>query len=349
MKKLFRLLAISFFTLLTGIGLLGSHINAVTPVYAAEEVSVPQYSLVQRALGEKPTDTDVAEVTTYLSKEVHLLADSFKVQIKELGGKSTVRINGLYISDPKNIFDEKDGSDIEVNENHYHIQFTTLKWIGDSNIRASSDTTGKVIEIIGDGVTSSGRVSCTLFVTFSKYTDYDEGAMTQSISIPGIDLAYDYISVSVTRSFWQTVGNLLSNSTVFILIATACVTIIGRSAIKIFRFGVNYKSNFATVEQQEKFESSMRQELRANKAETQDAVLKICLREINRETRPLKDIQEMAEKLRTDREILDIKLNSIDQKYNEIRKLSENINQLEQKVNRLQYGEGTTEVRRSGK
>lgn len=157
------------------------------------------------------------------------------------------------------------------------------------------------------------------------------------------------IKIDKEATFIDTISKILSTSTILTLIITLAVTIVGKASIKIFRFGVNYKSTFATVEQQEKFEASIREELRVNKTEMQDNILKICLREITRETRPLRDIQTLANGLQTDREILNVRLDSIDQKYNEMRKLSDNVNQLEQKVNRLQYSDGTSDIRRSGK
>jgi len=162
------------------------------------------------------------------------------------------------------------------------------------------------------------------------------------------EVTYD-VNIKPYETVLGTIKGILSSSTVLVLIFTVAVTVIGRFAIKIFRFGVNYKSNFATVEQQEKFEKSIREELRSAKTEIQDNILKICLREIQRETKPLRDLQTMASSIERDREILNVRLDSIDQKYNEVRKTAENINQLEQKINRLQYGDSTSDVRRSGK
>lgn len=174
-----------------------------------------------------------------------------------------------------------------------------------------------------------------------------EGTVAIVCDVGDVDMVK--IKIEEEASFVDTVSKLLSSSTVLTLIITLAVTVIGRASIKIFRFGVNYKSTFATAEQQEKFENSMREELRNTKTEMQDNILKICLREITRETRPLRDIQSLATGLQTDREILTVRLDAIDQKYNEMRKLADNVNQLEQKVTRLQYSETTSEVRRSAK
>lgn len=167
------------------------------------------------------------------------------------------------------------------------------------------------------------------------------------------DLTGPRITFIMTVNAYESIGSIISSilksSTVLILIISISTTVIGKFAIKIFRFGVNYKSNFASVEDNERFKESVRKELATNKEQTREDVLKMCLREISRETRPVRDLTEMYNDVQKDREILEIRLNHIDEQYNEIKKVSENISNLENKVTRLQYGEGTSEVRRSGK
>lgn len=326
MKKLFRLLAISFFSLLCGIGTITTQKQEVKAVYAENDVVLPTRA------GSNST------VEQRILQDLYVKFDENSVSIKTtdtktIGYEIRSRQNETYVlkyTDSNPMTYTFEGVD-------YVFKMDLVAAIGINDIYARLSTDSNSINIwTNTGENMTGTVSVDI-------------SLKEINNLVVIDKIKGSIHVTISKPVIDTITGFFKNTSVIIIIATVCVTVIGRSAIKIFRFGVNYKSNFATVEQQEKFENAMRQELRANKTETQDAVLKICLREINRETRPLRDIQEMAEKLKTDREILDIKVSSIDQKYNEIRKLSENINQLEQKVNRLQYGEGTNEIRRSGK
>ena len=327
MKKLFRLLAISFFSLLCGIGVITTQKQEVTPVFAVNEPVALRAAATDQSDVEKDLNIEFAEASIAM-KTTETKTVSYAVKSRTTDYTLT--------------YGETHPSTYVFNGVTYELKIDAVDITGVNTIYARKSSDGKSVNIWSDnGENASGTVIIDVVIKAINITPDDYTLDSFHLS--------SGIHVTISKPVIDTIAGFFKNTSVIIIIATACVTIIGRSAIKIFRFGVNYKSNFATVEQQEKFENSMRQEMRANKTETQDAVLKICLREINRETRPLKDIQEMAEKLKTDREILDIKVTSIDQKYNEIRKLSENINQLEQKVNRLQYGEGTNEFRRSGK
>lgn len=200
----------------------------------------------------------------------------------------------------------------------------------------SYDTLGNANVLIA----GTAQGSCTI-IFLGSYHERTDAFSTAKVS--------STIVVEPYETFVSTIKGILSSRTILILVLTVAVTVVGKTSIKIFRFGVNYKSNFATVDQQEIFEQNIRKELRESKTEIQDNILKVCLREINRETRPLRDLQTMASNIERDREILNVRLDSIDQKYNEIKKVAENINQLEIKVNRLQYGETSSDVRRSGK
>lgn len=181
--------------------------------------------------------------------------------------------------------------------------------------------------------------SCKLVFYGSLHERGDESA---------VNVAYN-ITVKPYESIGSIIQSILTSNTVLILIISVAFTVVGKFALKIFRFGVNYKSNFASVEDNEKFKNDIRKELIANKDQTRDDVLKICLREISRETRPVKDLSSQMTEFLNKKEALDVRLKSMDEKYDEVKKAYENINQLSQRVQRLEYGEGTSDVRRSGK
>lgn len=195
-----------------------------------------------------------------------------------------------------------------------------------------------VVQISATGGTGTSVIKCQSFLsTDTSYTT----VISEKIASVNI------VKKDSTAS--EIISSILDNKTVIIFIIGIAATILCRTAVKIFRMGAQYRTNFATVAQQEKFQDSIREEIRNSKNEIQDSLLKICLREINREMKPLNDLQKLSEDLATSKEILDVKLNNIEDKYNEIKHITENVNVLEKKVNNLQYGDATSEIRRSGK
>lgn len=124
-----------------------------------------------------------------------------------------------------------------------------------------------------------------------------------------------------------------------------------KSAVKIYRLGLESRTDYMTKEDGEKFKAESRQEMKEAKKDLSSDILEICIRDIHKEMKPLKEVQSMAETIKTDRQVMDVKLNAIEEKYEEIRKLSDEVKLLNTRVNNLQYGQSETAegTRRSGK
>ena len=86
------------------------------------------------------------------------------------------------------------------------------------------------------------------------YASLDEAA-TNLIAQNAIVI--NLISRDSTTS--EIIDSILNNTTVIVTTISIAASILCKVAIKIFRFGVNYKSNFASVEQQKDFELIKRQ------------------------------------------------------------------------------------------
>lgn len=146
----------------------------------------------------------------------------------------------------------------------------------------------------------------------------------------------------------EIIDSILNNTTVIVTTISIAASILCKVAIKIFRFGVNYKSNFASVEQQKDFESEVKEELRAAKSEIQENVLKSTMRVIERETAPLKELRSIQEDVKATKLNIDMQLKNVDSKYEDLRKTSDSVRDLEKRMNTLQYGDSEPS-RRSGK
>jgi hypothetical protein len=145
------------------------------------------------------------------------------------------------------------------------------------------------------------------------------------------------------------ISSLLQNSSVYVPIFTVCAIVFVRTGLKVFRFGVKYKSNFVTVEDNDKFKEEMRQDSRASKQDMQDSLLKICLREIARETKPFQEMQNLTEDLKTRKTESDIQMKQLQDKYNSISDMQNQLQTLERTVHAIQYGDNSVGERRSGK
>lgn len=231
-----------------------------------------------------------------------------------------------------------DGTPVQYGNPEY--EYEKLAWCGEDTNTGKAyvgsilyDSNGYAYFTIGGAQDGSAKI----FFYGIYHNEKDSTARSVTITIAPFEKKSDVVR------------NLLSSNTTLVLVITICATAISRTAIKVFRFGVNYKSNFATVEKQEKFESAIREEIRVAKNEMQDSTLKVCLREISRETKPISEIQEIAASIKTDKEVLIVKFDEINKKYNEIRSMGDRISQLEQKVNVMQNGTGADGARRMSK
>lgn len=146
----------------------------------------------------------------------------------------------------------------------------------------------------------------------------------------------------------EIISSIMNNQAVIVFVVGIAATIFYRTAIKIFRFGVSYKSNFATVEQQKEFESSVKEDMRNTRTELQETLLKSCMRVIERETAPLKELKQIQDDVKTTKTALDLQLKNINEKYNDLRKTTDSIRDLEKRVDIIQYGDSEP-TRRSGK
>lgn len=230
---------------------------------------------------------------------------------------------------------EKDMSfvvDAKISDYEGNIETLTYKWATNNSDIKIYDNNSASCRLIGENE-SSGIITCTV-------TD-ESGSSSQG-----------FLSLKITPKKSTTadiIDSLMANKTVLLLVFGIVITLLWRASLKIYNFGVSHKSDFATVEDQKKFENEMREKNRSDKSDLQDSLLKIMLREINRETRPIKNIEEVINSVKNDKEILDYKMKMFDERLDEIRRLNENVKQLEAKINRLQYGDDNDTVRRSGK
>lgn len=140
---------------------------------------------------------------------------------------------------------------------------------------------------------------------------------------------------------------LLSNNTVLIAIVTFAATVLCKTAIKIFRLGVTFKTELATKEDQRIFEESIRKDLRAYKEEIQKTVLTICMDHINKHLNDIKEYKTEMEHIKELSTRIDMKSEEMNEKYSDVKSVIDTVRILNNKVTRLEYGNNTKIERRS--
>lgn len=234
----------------------------------------------------------------------------------------------------------------------FYIYRTDMSVTSVSLIFSYDNYIGKT-ETSGIANMSSTAKSTKFTIELSGSADYGNGD-TCNFTLTATDNlkhSYDYSVIvhNPSTSVWSTIQDLLNSASAITVIATACATVLIRVGLKIFRFGADYKNNYMSVKDGDKFKDEIRAEIRTSKTDMQDSILKICMREISNETKPLKDITSLADNLKTSSAVVNAQIDTMKNKYNEIEKLSNTVTNLEKTVHSIQFGETNNIERRSGK
>ncbi len=220
---------------------------------------------------------------------------------------------------------------------------TDMKYTYKKSIRCTISTSSDQ-----DGLT--GTVSLDIGFNSSHIddiVDQDGNFMAESI-IETPTISYNIKALSFGEKL---INSRIVQWTIPLAVIGLILLAVMKSAVKIYRLGLESRTDYMTKEDGEKFKAETRQEMKEAKKDLSTDILEICIRDIHKEMKPLKEVQSMAETIKTDRQVMDVKLNAIEEKYEEIRKLSDEVKLLNTRVNNLQYGQNETAegTRRSGK
>jgi hypothetical protein len=144
----------------------------------------------------------------------------------------------------------------------------------------------------------------------------------------------------------------ISNSllvSIIALIATGMFTLFVKSIITVFRYGVFFRAELATKQEQKEFEVQIKDDLRHYKEELLNIVIKSSDRIINEKVKSLDDIKDLPAKIVALDKLLDEKIKNLNEKMDTVKVLEDNVRSLNTKVNRLEYGQTHNEVRRKEK
>jgi len=134
--------------------------------------------------------------------------------------------------------------------------------------------------------------------------------------------------------------------TILIILATMVFTIFAKVIINIFMMGVKFKADYATKRDQLRFESEMKEDLRAYRDELLNAVMVAAMEMIKEKFKEIDGIKDVATNIKIIEKELEVKIRMVMDKVDEIKSLSDNVRSLDKKVERLQYGSTNSEIRR---
>jgi Fic family protein len=134
--------------------------------------------------------------------------------------------------------------------------------------------------------------------------------------------------------------------TILILLATTMFTVFAKTIIHIFRMGALFRAEYATKEEQKRFEKEVKSDLRDYKDELLKVVMSASMEMIREKLSDINDIQATANQIKITEKELELKIRNAMEKVDEIRGMADNVRALNQKVDRLVYGQEQAGVRR---
>jgi len=123
-------------------------------------------------------------------------------------------------------------------------------------------------------------------------------------------------------------------------------TIFAKTIITIYRFGVSFRSQFVTKNEQKQFEKEMVSDMKDYKDELLKVVLSASMETIRDKLKDVDTIQNTANDMKLLTKELDIKIKNAMEKVDEVRSMGENVRSLGKRLDRMEYDQTTTEVRR---
>lgn len=135
---------------------------------------------------------------------------------------------------------------------------------------------------------------------------------------------------------------ILNSTSVTLALATFLVIAFARCIVRIFKMGATWKTQFATIDEQHRFEEEMRKDMRGYAVQIQKTVMDSAVTIINSKLADIEGAKKAAEDTKEIKIKLEAELEKQNERYDELRGLSQRLNALSNTVARLDYG-GTSQ------
>lgn len=139
----------------------------------------------------------------------------------------------------------------------------------------------------------------------------------------------------------------LSNPTVLTTIIGLLVLGFAKTIVKIYTMGMTAKKDLVTKAEQQKFEETVRQDMRGYATQVQKTVMDTSLRVIERELKGISGFKDDVAEVQLMKVQLETEMKNALKDLDQMSELSSQVRILSSKVARLEYGEKASSDRRS--
>ena len=136
---------------------------------------------------------------------------------------------------------------------------------------------------------------------------------------------------------WDQILNLLSSTSVVIFIAGIMVIAFARSIIRIFRMGAQWKTEFATRQEQREFEAEIRKDMRNYAVQIQKAVTDAVMVVIEQNMKDIESSKEIYTEMQVMKAELEVEMKNALEKVDTIKATEDSVRALKNRVDRLEF------------
>ena len=136
--------------------------------------------------------------------------------------------------------------------------------------------------------------------------------------------------------------NLLNSYSVILVIATIMITAFARCITKIFRMGVDFKSDLATRTEQREFEEEMRRDMRGYASQIQKSVSESLMLVLNNKLKDIDAAKTAAEDIKITKAQIDLQVKTLQEKTDSVKAVADEVRNLNNRVQRLEYNNNNT-------
>ena len=140
---------------------------------------------------------------------------------------------------------------------------------------------------------------------------------------------------------FEIIGNFLGNPSGMIIVATVMVIAFARCITKIFRMGVDFKSDLATKSDQREFEEEIRRDMRGYASQIQKSVTESVMLVMNNRLKDIEDAKKAADEIRITKAEIDLQLKNLNEKTDSLKSVADEVRVLSNKMQRLEYSQTT--------
>jgi len=146
----------------------------------------------------------------------------------------------------------------------------------------------------------------------------------------------------LAASFGDLIGDPAVVAAALIAISSGFFVMFIKSVFTIFKFGALFRADYATKEDQRRFEQSVKDDLRNYKEELLKVVMVAAMEMIKEKLSDIDDIKDLATQVKVKEKEIELRIETALDRMGELKGLSDNVKALSRKVETIQFGNTST-------